>query len=192
MDTGKVFPGLTMSKSKERSLRLSYRRYARLKDSQKRKFEKFAPGYSPMVWQIALAIKAQLGTPLKRKYFKIAQKWIESGDWDKVELNMLSNGFNCSQVNDRYLYKELIFQGFVDASSVKLNSKYGYFMTNRLVNNKLLVYPKKLGDSYYNLRKGKHPHFSSQMGLYGIPGIIRYSASSDSKRYYLLGLRKDE
>lgn len=63
-----------------------------------------------------------------------------------------------------------------------MNPRYGYIMTNRSIEGDTLVYPKKFSDNYYNMRKGKYPYFQDQLGLYGIPGIIRYSPSKDPKR----------
>ena len=182
MDIGKVFPGGTISKRRGRSFVLSYRRFAHLKVSQKKKYEKFALGYSIPVRQLALWMAKYQGKSLRRRFFRIAQKIHDSKEYQEF-ITKYFYEFSANGIPDRYLYKELIFQGFVDINSIKLNPRYGYFMINRLIEGVLFVYPKKFSDNYSTLRKGKYPYFQDYMGLYGIPGITRYSSSSDTKRH---------
>lgn len=187
MDIGKVFPGGTINRRKGRLFVLSYRRFARLGELQKMKYEKFALGYSTPVRQIVLWMVGKQGKSLKKRLFRIAQKIYDSQEFKSFELTHFTE-LSANGIPDKYLYRELIFQGFVDATTIKLNPKYGYFITNRLIDGKLLVYPKKFSDNYSTIRKQKHPYFQNYMGLYGIPGIIRYSPSSDTKRFYLINL----
>ena len=189
MDIGKVFLGGTISKRVGKSLVLSYRRFAHLKGSQKKKYEKFALGYSTPVRQLALWVTKKQGKSLKKRSFKIAQNIYDSKEYQNFLIDNYDK-ITANGIGDVYIYKELVFQGFVDITSIKLNPRYGYFMANRILCNKLLVYPKKFSDNYSTLRKGKYPYFQDYMGLYGIPGIIRYSSSSDPKRYNQIHLLK--
>lgn len=83
--------------------------------------------------------------------------------------------------DDRYILKELIFQGFVEINDIRINPKYGYFVTNRFIRGKLLVYPKKFSDNYYTLKKSRKPFYQNYTGNYGIPGIIKYYHTSNDK-----------
>lgn len=174
MDIEKVFPQLTLGTRETRSLLLSYRRYARLKDYEKKMFDKLAHGYSPVVRQIALHIKYKRKKSLKKRYFDIANKWVTTREWLKVKISL-------NYIQDRYLLKELTFQGFVEIGNIRINPKYGYFVTNRFIRGKLLVYPKKFSDNYYTLKKTRKPFYQYYMGSYGIPGIIKYCYSFDEK-----------
>lgn len=81
---------------------------------------------------------------------------------------------------ERFTKKSLLFQGFISLESIKLRSSYAYIMTNRLIENKIWVYPIRLSDNYNNyktMKKGKYLSYTEVFGKVGIPGItkIRYS-----------------
>ncbi len=78
---------------------------------------------------------------------------------------------------ERFIKKSLLFQGFTSLESIKLRSSYAYIMTNRLIENKIWVYPIRLSDNYKTMKKGKYLSYTEVFGKVGIPGItkIRYS-----------------
>lgn len=78
---------------------------------------------------------------------------------------------------ERFIKKSLLFQGFTSLESIKLRSSYAYIMTNRLIENKIWVYPIRLSDNYKTMKKGKYLSYTEYFGKVGIPGItkIRYS-----------------
>lgn len=78
---------------------------------------------------------------------------------------------------ERFIKKSLLFQGFISLESIKLRSSYAYIMTNRLIENKIWVYPIRLSDNYKIMKKGKYLSYTEVFGKVGIPGItkIRYS-----------------
>lgn len=93
---------------------------------------------------------------------------------------IINNGMYSPQFKeDKYLVKELIFQGFVPIEDFKINSRYGYFRTNRPVDGKFYIYPMKFSDDYSTLRRGKYPYYINNMGLIGIPGLTRYQYSNE-------------
>lgn len=93
---------------------------------------------------------------------------------------IINNGMYSPQFKeDKYLVKELIFQGFVPIENFKINSRYGYFRTNRPIGGKFYIYPMKFSDDYSTLRRGKYPYYINNMGLIGIPGLTRYQYSNE-------------
>lgn len=78
---------------------------------------------------------------------------------------------------ERFIKKSLLFQGFISLEGIKLRSSYAYIMTNRMIENKIWVYPIRLSDNYKSIPKGKYKFYTEVFGKVGIPGItkIRYS-----------------
>lgn len=78
---------------------------------------------------------------------------------------------------ERFLKKALLFQGFVSLEKVKIRKAYAYIMTNRMIENKIWVYPIRLADNYKTMKKGKYQFYTECFGKVGIPGItkIKYS-----------------
>lgn len=78
---------------------------------------------------------------------------------------------------DRFLKKSLLFQGFVSLESIKVRKAYAYIMTNRVIENKIWIYPIRLSDNYKTMKNGKHHFYTELFGKVGIPGItkIKYS-----------------
>lgn len=83
---------------------------------------------------------------------------------------------------ERFIKKSLLFQGFVPLEDIKIRKSYAYIMTNRMIENKIWVYPVRLSDNYRIMKKGKYKSYTEVFGKVGIPGItkIRYS---DDERY---------
>lgn len=82
--------------------------------------------------------------------------------------------------NLSFILKELIFQGFVPIDTVRINKRYGYFMTNTPLHGITYIYPKKFADSYNTLTKTKKPYYLNAMGKIGIMGITKYRYSIDN------------
>lgn len=78
---------------------------------------------------------------------------------------------------ERFIKKSLLFQGFISLENIKLRSSYAYIMTNRMIENKIWVYPIRLSDNYKSIQKRKYKFYTEVFGKVGIPGItkIRYS-----------------
>lgn len=78
---------------------------------------------------------------------------------------------------ERFIKKSLLFQGFISLEGIKLRSSYAYIMTNRMIENKIWVYPIRLSDNYKSIQKEKYKFYTEVFGKVGIPGItkIRYS-----------------
>ena len=184
MDIEKVFPQLSIGTREIRSLLLSYRRYARLTESERKIYEEFAHGYSITTRQLALHIKSKRKKSLKKKYFDIAKSWLDSGDINPIIIKCASR---ISKISDKYLAKEFKFHGFVNINTIKYNNKYGYFMVNRELDGELLVYPKKFTDNYYTMIRGKHPNYQNYMGWYTIPGLTRYQYSDFKIPKWVIG-----
>lgn len=78
---------------------------------------------------------------------------------------------------ERFIKKSLLFQCFVPLENIKIRKSYAYIMTNRMIENKIWVYPVKLSDNYRIMKKGKYKSYTEVFGKVGIPGItkIKYS-----------------
>ena len=177
MDIDKVFPGHTMTPRSIRSIELSYRRYGKLKATEKKIFDGVKHKYPPTVWKLALHIRFTLHKPLKERYFKIANKWtsLENGPlskWNLLVSEYQHNGgiyciYNASNKNyeelDKFLYKELIFEGFIPLDDYNRVHHKLYISANRLLHGTQLIYPKAF-----------IPYTENIYGMYGIPGITSY------------------
>ena len=81
---------------------------------------------------------------------------------------------------ERFIKKSLLFQGFVPLeSSIKLRRSYAYIMTNRMIENKIWVYPIRLSDNYKTMIKGKYKSYTEVFGKVGIPGITKIKYSNE-------------
>lgn len=80
---------------------------------------------------------------------------------------------------ERFIKKSLLFQGFISLESIKLRSSYAYIMTNRLIENKIWVYPIRLSDNYKTMIKGKYHSYTEVIGKVGIPGITKIKYSNE-------------
>lgn len=188
MDIDKVFPGHIIRKRDIRSIELSYRRYGRLKATEKKIFDGGKGKYTPLVWKLALHIKATLKKPFKEKYFEIAQDWIVTNKWDDlVNYNQINGRIFCLMNSlvkwdtiEKYLHKELVFEGFIPLSEYNIKDKFGYIITNRRINNDYMILPKKLWDNVKIGKKltTKYPHYQKLFGYYGITGITKYKYSN--------------
>lgn len=180
MDIDKVFRGLTITKRRVRSLELTYRRYYKLKTSEKKIFDTKRCKYTPLVCSLAIELSKITKEPLKGYHFRIASKLIKPY-LNKVTLAAMNDFLICptSYKDSKYLIRELEFQGFIPLSSYKPKfKKYGYFMTNRPLNGVTYIYPKKFGDTHKALSKGC-PYYTEYMGQYGIQGIIKFRYSDE-------------
>lgn len=196
MDIGKVFPGATIGKRELRSLILSYRRYGKLKDTEKKLFQEIIlskneyldqPYLNQSVWSLALYIKFKLGKPLSLKHFKIAKTWVDTGDFNKLLSKFYITNPNYKVTNLKAIYKEFVFQGFVDMSTYtykdlvdkKTKTRYDYIMSNIDILGVRFIYPKRLSSNYKILyKRGKrNPQVASgqdYFNRFGIPGYTYY------------------
>ena len=179
MAIDQVFQDIILSKRKVRSLGLSYRIYGHLKDSDQKIFNKYKYSYPPLIRSIALHLFKKSNKSFNKAYFKQAEELCPR----LINLYrdfIIKNGIYSSQFKaDKYIVKELVFQGFVPMEDFKLNSRYGYFRTNRRIEGKFYIYPMKFSDDYSTLRRGKYPYYINYLGLIGIPGLIKYQYSNE-------------
>lgn len=77
---------------------------------------------------------------------------------------------------ERFIKKSLLFQGFVPLESIKLRRSYAYIMTNRMIENKIWVYPIRLSDNYKTM---KYKSYIEVFGKVGIPGITKIKYSNE-------------
>jgi hypothetical protein len=80
---------------------------------------------------------------------------------------------------ERFIKKSLLFQGFISLGDIKLRSSYAYIMTNRMIENKIWVYPIRLSDNYKSIQKGKYKFYTEVFGKVGIPGITKIIYSNE-------------
>lgn len=200
MDIDKVFPGATIGKRELRSLILSYRRYGKLKDTEKKLFEKIIlskdehldqPYLNPRIWSLALHIKFKLCRPLSPKHFKIAKTWVDKGYLNKILSKFYITHPNYRVTNLRAIYREFIFQGFVDIRTYtdknlvdsKTKTRYDYIMSNRDILGIRFIYPKRLSSNYKilykrGIRNPKVVYGYTYFENFGIPGYTCYRYSN--------------
>lgn len=83
---------------------------------------------------------------------------------------------------ERFIKKSLLFQCFVPLEDIKIRKSYAYIMTNRMIENKIWVYPVRLSDNYRIMKKGKkYKSYTEVFGKVGIPGITKIRYSSDER-----------
>lgn len=132
--------------------------------------------YPPLVGSLALYLRKKMNIPIQKVLFIKAQR-------DMLEIfDEASLKFLGYLPKERFIKKSLLFQGFVPLESIKLRRSYAYIMTNRMIENKIWVYPIRLSDNHKTMNhktmiKGKYKSYTEVFGKVGIPGItkIKYS-----------------
>lgn len=75
------------------------------------------------------------------------------------------------ETNENYVYKELIFQGFVPESQFKKKPECNYLQTNRKVKGEILIYPVHCRHGYTG--KNEYPEIYSMLSVAGLPGWVK-------------------
>ncbi len=191
MDIDKVFPGATIGKRELRSLILSYRRYGKLKATEKKLFEKIISSkdeyLNPQIWSLALHIKFKLREPLSPKHFRVAKRWVDLGYFSKLESKFYITNPNYRITHLKALYKEFIFRGFVDIRTYtdkdlidrKTKTRYDYIISNIDILGVRFIYPKRLSSNYKilykrGIRNPKVANGNDYFNRFGIPGYTWY------------------
>ena len=192
MDIDRVFPGAIIGKRELRSLILSYRRYGRLKDTEKTLFKntiysKDGKYFNQPLWSLALLIKSRLREDLSIRHFKIANRWISRGYYARLLMAFYIKHPGYIVNNQKAVYKEFLFQGFVklenytdkDLRDKRTKTKYDYIMSNRDILGIRFIYPKKMSNNYKLLyKRGQlNTHIKVGQDYYnkiGIPGYTCY------------------
>ena len=171
MDNGRAYLPSISTKRDYRSVLLSYRIYNRLNPEEKNRFNIFFLQYPPLVSSLALYLRKKMNIPIQKVLFIKAQRDMLD-IFDEASLKFI--GY---LPKERFIKKSLLFQGFISLGDIKLRSSYAYIMTNRMIENKIWVYPIRLSDNYKSIQKGKYKLYTEVFGKVGIPGItkIRYS-----------------
>jgi hypothetical protein len=171
MDNGKAYLPSISTLRDYRSVLLSYRIYNKLSPEERHRFNILFLQYPPLVSSLALYLRKKMNIPIQKVLFIKAQR-------DMIDIfDEASLKFIGYLPKERFIKKSLLFQGFTSLESIKLRSSYAYIMTNRLIENKIWVYPIRLSDNYKTMKKGKYLSYTEVFGKVGIPGItkIRYS-----------------
>lgn len=162
----------------ERRYILSYRRYQKLSQKEKDEFDKYKNQYLPNVWALALLVAYKKGIPFNHRLFERCQKIKDDKEWYD-EQHTYQKGEIPKQpvtydIKDEYLEQELIFQGFVPIDQYNIKIGYVYIATNRSINGKFYIYPKRFygPKCYGKLEKiQKYPVVWDYYESIGIPGI---------------------
>ena len=173
MDNGKAYLPSIQGKRDYKSILLSYRIYNRLSQEEKHKFNLLFLQYPPLVSSLALYLRKKMNIPIQKVLFIKAQR-------DMLEIfDEASLKFLGYLPKERFIKKSLLFQGFVPLESIKLRRSYAYIMTNRMIENKIWVYPIRLSDNYKTMIKGKYKSHTEVFGKVGIPGITKIKYSNE-------------
>lgn len=173
MDNGKAYLPSIQGKRDYKSILLSYRIYNRLSQEEKNKFNLLFLQYPPLVSSLALYLRKKMNIPIQKVLFIKAQR-------DMLEIfDEASLKFLGYLPKERFIKKSLLFQGFVPLESIKLRRSYAYIMTNRMIENKIWVYPIRLSDNYKTMVKGKYKSYTEVFGKVGIPGITKIKYSNE-------------
>jgi hypothetical protein len=173
MDNGKGSLPKQLNEREYRSVILSYRIYNRLPQNEKVEFDRNFLNYPPLIGSLALFLwKYYQGRVKMQKILFIKAQRDLLDLFDKANTKFV--GY---LPKERFLKKALLFQGFVSLEKVKIRKAYAYIMTNRMIENKIWVYPIRLADNYKTMKKGKYKFYTECFGKVGIPGItkIKYS-----------------
>lgn len=173
MDNGRGSLPKQLGERDYRSVILSYRIYKRLPQNEKVEFDKIFLNYPPLIGSLALFLwKYYQGRVKMQKILFIKAQRDLLDLFDKASIE-----FAGYLPKDRFLKKSLLFQGFVSLESIKVRKAYAYIMTNRVIENKIWIYPIRLSDNYKTMKNGKYHFYIELFGKVGIPGItkIKYS-----------------
>lgn len=173
MDNGKGSLPKQLGERDYRSVILSYRIYKRLPQNEKVEFDKIFLNYPPLIGSLALFLwKYYQGRVKMQKILFIKAQRDLLDLFDKASIE-----FAGYLPKDRFLKKSLLFQGFVSLESIKVRKAYAYIITNRVIENKIWIYPIRLSDNYKTMKNGKYHFYTELFGKVGIPGItkIKYS-----------------
>lgn len=191
MDIVKVFPGATIKERELRSLILSYRRYEKLGDKEKRLFREIVSSNNkynnPCVWSLALHISFVLKEKLSLKHFRIAYRWDKKGLYQKLLIDFYNKYPTYKVSSLRSVYKEFLFQGFVkledftdkDLRNKKTPTRYDYIMSNIDILGTRFIYPLRLSGNYKilykrGIRNPKVLYGMDYFNRFGIPGYTCY------------------
>lgn len=193
MDIDRVFPGAIIGKRELRSLILSYRRYGRLKDTEKTLFKSIIYSkedneyFNQPLWSLALFIKSKLREDLSLRHFKIAKRWISRGYYSRLLMTFYKENPGYIVNNQKAVYKEFLFQGFVklenyidkDLRDKRTKTRYDYIMSNQDILGIRFIYPKKMSSNYKLLYKQGQRNTNIKLGQdyynkIGIPGYTCY------------------
>lgn len=170
---------------------LSYRIYGKLKDTDQIFFNQVREDYYPIERSLALYLWLwyDKDKPLKLKHFRLARRLLPLYE-EEIRTKVITTNWLYiyspeaisihkkipPRSNLSFILKELEFQGFVPLNTIRINKKYGYFMTNIPLHGTIYVYPKKFTDSYKTLNRNK-PYYQEAMGKIGIMGLTKYQYS---------------
>ena len=143
--------------------------------------------FDQRIWSLALHIRVKLREPLSSKHFRIAKRWVDTGLFNKLLSQFYLSYPNYRVTNQKAIYKEFIFQGFVDLSTYtdknlidrKTNTRYDYIMANTDILGVRFIYPKRLSTNYKILYKRGKRNPKVTYGLdyfnrFGVPGYTCY------------------
>jgi len=174
---------------------LSYRRYRKLTPEEKAEFDKYKKDYDPEEWGWALILKDKLKVPFHHRLFRQVHRFgkeaylANSSEW-------MSKYRTCSRgdtpfvpgntIKDKFLEQEFIFQGFVPLDKYKIKLGYNYIASNRAINGKFYIYPKRLyGSACYS--KGPSKRHPVQWEVWaGVPGCTRTTQGDEQVKSLIL------
>lgn len=144
---------------------LGYRRFKKLTPEEKRIYTK--SNLYPLEKELAL------------KYKKVSGKTIEQSlKWAKRKYNKFIKYLNtiddCRnyEYNEKYIYKELLFQGFIKESEFKKKRKCNYIISNRQIMGNLLIFPMH-GALNHNLIIKGYPNIYTLNDKIGLSGYTK-------------------
>lgn len=76
------------------------------------------------------------------------------------------------EIKEKYIYKELIFQGFVPVSKFKRNPSLSYLVSRGTINGVRLIYPVH-GASNFHLMKNGVSNIWKILGEAGVEGWVK-------------------
>lgn len=154
---------------------LTYRRYRKLSNKEKRLFNKYKDQYSPRDWRGAFILMFYLKIPFSPNLLKcISELYNIPHEEFMIKYRTISRRGKpivIPKFKDKFYKKEFEFQGFIPIEQIKEKKRYFYlesfpFQGQRYVLDKKLEYPKH----HHKLNRYNVWDIQSK---YGVEGVTR-------------------
>ena len=105
-------------------------------------------------------------------------KWAKRHYKRYKEYLLKVNHYRIYERNDRYILKELLFQGFIPIEKFHKKAECNYIQTNRKIQGHIYIYPVHAGHDISIIRQGYIPIYEL-MDTVGLPGYTKVDVVSE-------------
>ena len=153
-----------------RRFALTYRRYKRLSKAEKKDFDAYKDNYTPREWRGAFMVMYYQHVPFHHRLFRMVKRLYDLPSIEfmaKYRTVTRLDLFNMPYYKQKYLKKELKFQGFVMDNKFNKNTRF-HIESNQKIEGHIYILDKEINE---------YIEAQNIFSCYGIPGFTKWNWS---------------